>query len=1186
MLPPTLLFSPVASEAVGWLEQDGLAMQTLGAWRLMTESDLPPATEIWRSLFFDTPRGTAECALLAALGDALADGQALASHLPDTLRTQILFSSPSGAAAQAALLRGLDTVAECWPAGRCLRVGVTGSSNPALLRRIADTVTGHAIFLRLLVLGQDAEALDASRDTVAQIPGAAVKAWADLAAADGHGCDVVLDLYGLSLPDAAGLAPAALIGLLAPGGLLLSAEPEPSRLAGLVFGGAGSAALRPADTWCAVLRDEGCTEPRAVALEGALWPVALVAGLDHPSPDEEGGLVVFAAPGDPLAEALSARQAALRRLPVEALKDALAAPFTASLDHLLMLAPGMAGDGNEADRLAALLADIGAAMMHLPEAGPAPRLWLVAHGAPGQGTLPAALAGLRRVVANEVPGLDCRTIGLDAALPPDEAAGRVLAELTTPDPEREVWLTEGGRLVPRLRRHLPPPSACSGPRRLEATHPGLISSLAWLPMEPRAPGAGEVAISVRAAALNFRDVMWAQGLLPDEALLAGFSGPSLGLECAGIVTAVGPDVDDFAPGDRVIAVAPAALATEVVTPRNGVMRMPGALDFAEAATIPVAFMTVVYALGHLARLEPGERVLIHGGAGGVGLAAIQYALHRGAEVYATAGSQMRRQMLRQLGVAGAFDSRSTQFADDVLAATGGEGVDVVLNSLSGELMRQSLRLLRPFGRFLEIGKRDLYGNTPIGIRPLRHNISYFAIDSDELVGLRPAVGQAVLDEVAALLDEGRLRPLPYRSFGFTEAVDAFRLMQSSGHIGKLVLLPEPTIPLRARPDFTADADGVYVVTGGLAGFGLQAAQWLARHGARRLALIGRRGPDTPGAGEALAGFASQGVRAEAFACDVTDEAALAGVLAQVRDGLGPIRGVLHAAMVLDDAFLKDLDAARFATVIRPKLAGAVALDRLTRGDALDLFVLFSSVTTVIGTPGQAAYVAANVTLEALARRRHEAGLPALAVQWGPIGDAGYLVRQARVGDMLSAMLGAAPLGAAEALDALPGLLACGMPVVGLADAAWGELRTRLPGLAGPFWDEMPVTAHGDASGESVRTRLAALSSEEATREVLEILRQELGAILKQSPATLDVSRPVLDFGVDSLMAIELRTALELRLGMPLPLMLLSGGFTLSGMAARLTGVVLQGDEGTVSEHELAASILRHEGEAAVAEALD
>ena len=1186
--------------AMGWLAEDGYAGRDAEGWRLAAATDLPPSGDIWRSLFFEAPQAGAEATLLAALGPALAGTDAgTGLLLSPALREQILFASPTAAAAMEALLRSLGTVTATWPAGRCLRLAAVGALHAPLLRRVVERMASCGIPLRLVLLAHEPAALTGVQELVADTPGVVARLWDALPAAERHGhdpaaerqsFDIVLDLYGLSAPLRHRLDAGALTGLLAPGGLLLGAEPAESRLAALLFGPATDpdfdpvqgAAVQPPEAWCTALADAGCANARQMLLDGALWPVALLAGSrgpepsaePHPAPDDSD-LVVFAAPDDPLAAALSARQGILRLLPIEALKDALTAPFAATLRHLLLLAPGATDDDSGAEMLPELLADISAALLRMPASASA-RLWLVARGSPVCTGMAAGLAGLRRVAANELPGLECRTLCLDTALPAEAAAERIAQELAGPDDEAEAWWRAGGRFVPRLRRYLPPALPVAGPRRLEVVRPGLISSLAWRHAVPAPPGPGEVAIEVRAAALNFRDVMWAQGLLPDEALLEGFSGPSLGLECAGVVTAVGEGVDDLAPGDRVVAVAPAALATHAVTRRNGVMRVPDGLDFAAAATIPVAFMTAIYALGRLARLEAGERVLIHGGAGGVGLAAIQYALHKGAVVYATAGSAMRRQMLRMLGVAGVFDSRSAGFVDDLLAATDGAGVDVVLNSLSGELMKQSVRLLRPFGRFLEIGKRDLYRNTSVGIRPLRHNAAYFAIDIDELVGQRPALGQAVLDEVAALLEQGCARPLPYRPFGFAEVVDAFRLLQSSGHVGKLVLLPEPTPPAPARAAFAADPGGVYLVTGGLSGFGLEAARWLARQGARQLALLSRRGEATPGAEAALTGFAAAGVDARAYACDVADEAQLHRTLARIRRGQGPLRGVLHAALVLDDARLAELDAARFAAVIRPKLGGAAALDRLTRGDPLDLFVLFSSVTTVIGTPGQANYVAANAALETLAERRHAAGLPALAVLWGPIGDAGYLVRESRVSDMLAKMLGSAHLRAAQALEALPALLACGRCVVGLADIAWGELRGRLPGLAAPFWSEMPHASLADQSGSTIRARLAGLGLAEAGQVVLEVLVEEVAAILKLAPSAIDVSRPVLEFGVDSLMGVELRTALESRLGVQLPLLALSGATTLSAMSRHLLAA-LQTD--AASSHDvLKAAILRHEGQ--------
>jgi len=1187
LLPDAASRPPLRQTALGWLAEDGYAEPVAQGWRLVDSIDLPPSAEIWRSLFFEAPQAPAENAVLATIGPALARGGADAEAgllLSATLQEHLLTASPSATHAMEALLRAVGAVTAAWPAGRCLRVAIVGMLQGPLPRRLVERMAQCAIPLRLVVLAHDPEALGAVRDVVARTPGVVAKLWDGLAEEERNGFDLVLDVFGLHLPGRTRVTPEALSGLMAPSGLLLCVEPVHSRAASVLFGPALGAdtvgLLETQQTLCASLRDAGLAAVQATLLDGAIWPVTLLVASAsteelHAGPEgDAAGLVVFAAPDDPLAAALAARQTVLRVLPIEAMKDALTAPFAARLCHVLLLAADPTEDDAGAELLPELLAEISAALLRMPSSQTA-RLWLVSPGSPAA-SVTAALAGLRRVAANELPALQCHAVCLDLGLPAAEAAERILRELADPDAESEAYWRSGGRLVPRLRRGLPPLPPVAGPRVLKVQRPGLIGSLAWVPTTPPAPGPGEVAVEVRAAALNFRDVMWAQGLLPDEAVQAGFSGPSLGLECAGVVTSVGTEINDLAPGDHVIAVAPAALATHVVTRRAGVMRVPAGLDFAAAATIPVAFMTAVHALGRLARLDAGETVLIHGGAGGVGLAAIQYALHKGAVVYATAGSEMRRQALRMLGVAGVFDSRSTSFVDDVLAATGGEGVDVVLNSLSGEAMQQSVRLLRPFGRFLEIGKRDLYRNTAIGVRPLRHNAAYFAVDIDELMASRPADGLIVLQEVSALLEAGALRPLPFRAFGFADAINAFRLLQSSGHVGKVVLLPETTPPAVTQPVFTASDDGVYLVTGGLSGFGLDTARWLARHGARRLALVSRRGAHTPDAAEVLAAFAEQDVDARAFACDVADLTALQGVCAEMRRTMGPIRGVLHAAMVLDDAYLQHLDVARFTTVIRPKLAGAAALDQVTRGDPVELFVLFSSITTVIGTPGQANYVAANAAMEALAERRRAAGLPALAVQWGPISDAGYLARDTKVSEMLAKMLGSRHLRAAEALEALPMLLQAGRCVVGVADVAWGDLRSRLPGLAGPFWSEMPTTESGSRSSGSIRAEIAGLSPDDANRVVLDVLVEELARILQLTSAAIDVDRPIHEFGVDSLMAVELQTALEGRLGLQLPLAALTGSTNLRAVPPRLLQT-LQAADGTQTA-DVAAAILRHENE--------
>src|SRR6185295_7659439 len=305
-------------------------------------------------------------------------------------------------------------------------------------------------------------------------------------------------------------------------------------------------------------------------------------------------------------------------------------------------------------------------------------------------------------------------------------------------------------------------------------------------VERAAPQVGEVEVEIEASGLNFRDLMWAMSLLPEEILEDGFAGPTLGLECAGRIVRTGEGVKTFKPGDRVMGFAPSAFANYVTVPSHVMVRIPETMSFEAAATVPVAFSTAYYGLVTLAHLSRGEWVLIHGGAGGVGLAALQIALARGARVIATAGSEERRDLLTILGAHEVLDSRSLAFADEVHRITG-EGAAVVLNSLAGDAMERGLRALKPFGRFIELGKRDFIANTHIGLRPFRRNLSYFGVDLDQLLVGRRSASAMPLTKVMKLFEQGVFAPLPYRAFPAERAIDAFRLMQQSGHIGKIIM---------------------------------------------------------------------------------------------------------------------------------------------------------------------------------------------------------------------------------------------------------------------------------------------------------------------------------------------------------------------------------------------------------------
>ena len=1150
---------PLLRGLLGWMDADGLATRDGAAWQL-AEAELPAPDDIFRSLLFDAPEAVADAALLAGAAEALP--AALAGvpppALPAALRDHLLHASPSADQAAAALADAVLAAARAWSSGRPLRVLELGAGRGALTRRVLRRLDSAGMGTELsVVAATSADDLPALAEALASYPDAGAVAWCPGDASPPGRFDLIIGLHALSRlqpdGDADTGALAALRDVLAPGGLLLAAEPAPSR-AWELMAGADPAALpatRDGAVWRTALAGAGFDAAWSRELPDALWPVCMVGGRvpaagAATAPARSGAVHVFAEPGDTLAAALAdALRAGGVAATVSGPDGLIAVLSRAGAVEAVVLAPDGSTPGLSAGWLARLAALAGV------EADA--RVWLVTQGDAEGEPFAAALLGLGRVLANEAPGLGLRQVRLARGLP--DAAARLARVVLADEAEPEQALHAGGRAVTRARAGLPRAARpAAGEVRLAAAQPGLLGALRWEAAPALAPGPGEIAVRVMAAALNFRDVMWAMGLLPDEALLDGFAGPTLGLECAGVVDAVGQGVDGFVTGDRVMAFAPASLATRAVTRAHAAVRLPDSLSFAQAATIPVAFLTAAYALGHLARLQPGESVLVHGGAGGVGLAAIQYAKELGATVFATAGSETKRALLRRLGVDAALDSRSLRFADEVMRLTSGQGVDVVLNSLSGEAMERSLAVLRPFGRFLELGKRDFYGNTPVGLRPFRRNVAYHGVDVDALPVQRPELAASLLAEVAGLFAEGRLRPLPHRVFEFDDAVEAFRLMQSAGHIGKVVLVPGACPPPAAAVPATwaARADRTYVVTGGPTGFALEAARWLVASGARHLAFLSRRGAAAPEAGEALA---SLGVESCALACDVADEAALAATLEQVRAGMPPIGGVVHAAMVLDDALLTRLDEARFARVLAPKWGGAEALDRLTRGDPVELFLLFSSVTAAFGNPGQGNYVAANAALEAVAERRHREGLPALAVGWGPIGDAGYLTRATAVGDALAKRLGTAHLRAADALAALPTLLASGVAAVGYADLRWTALRGSLPLIASPMFAEMTAGAAEEASEVDLRALIEGRTAEEARGLVAGLLVQEVAAILKLAPDRVDPARPLAELGMDSLMAVELRLAMEQRFGVTLPVLALSEGTTLASMARRVVGTL-------------------------------
>lgn len=739
-----------------------------------------------------------------------------------------------------------------------------------------------------------------------------------------------------------------------------------------------------------------------------------------------------------------------------------------------------------------------------------------------------ALAG---VVASEYPTSGLSRIDLDPANS-EEDAEALLAEACASDREDRVAYRDGNRYLARLSLGQEVPGGEEAPVQLEISERGSLGNLALQPLERKAPGAGEVEIRVYATGLNFRDVLNALGMYQGDA------GP-LGNECAGVVTAIGPGVTRLAVGDDVVAMVDRSFATHVVAPETMTVRKPPFITYQEAATVPVTFLTADYALHALSNIKAGDRVLIHAVTGGVGMAATQIALRAGAIVFGTAGSPAKRELAKRLGVHHLSDSRSLDFVEDFKRDTGGKGFNIVLNSLAGEFIPASLGLVAKGGSFVEIGKTDIW--TPETVAQKYPGVRYHPLYLGEVAAADPELIRSMLGNIIADMDDGPLRPLSQTVFPLAEAERAFRYMGQGLHTGKVVIT-------QPRPASVRD-DGAYVITGGLTGLGLTTARWLAEQGARNLVLFGRRAPSADAVAK-IAEIEATGAKVRVAQVDVGDQAGLAALLSNVRQEIGPIRGVVHGAGVLDDGMLSEQTPQRFASVMAPKVKGGWLLHELTAKDPLDFFVLFSSGAALLASPGQSNYAAANGFLDGLASYRHARGLPALSINWGSWAEVGMA---AGVGDdhhRRWAAMGLEMITPETGMEMLGSMLASG---AGPQVAAVPIVRSRLPAAVGPFYSGL-VDAKVAGKSDTVAVPVNVLADlraadPDARRGLLDavLADQVLKVLALPAGQKVDPHETLLNLGMDSLMAMELRNRIQAMADVRVAVADLLGGASLSDL---------------------------------------
>ena len=777
-----------------------------------------------------------------------------------------------------------------------------------------------------------------------------------------------------------------------------------------------------------------------------------------------------------------------------------------------------------------------------------PRLWLVTAGAQAapsnhpviSGVAQSSVWGMGKVISLEHPELNCVRIDLDPGKTIEEQALTLFAEIRSLDREDQIALRDDARYVARLiashhqqqQKQLVVPSQ---PFKLEILDRGSLDSLSLEPTSRKAPAAGEVEIRVRATGLNFLDVVSALGLVPQE--VDGVSQQQLmemdsfGGECAGEIVAVGEEVKDFKIGDSVMAMAMGSFSQYVTVDVNYVAIKPEILSFESAASIPINFLTAYYALHHVAQISSGERVLIHAAATGTGMAAVKIAQKAGAEVFATA-SQSKWEVLEKMGVKHIMNSRTVDFADQVMESTQGQGVNLVLNSLtSGEFVSKSLSVVSNGGRFVEIGKRGVWDSSKV--KAIRPDVSYSVIDLVRESQRQPELISLMLQNLSQEFNKNLLQPPPLKLFSIEEVVSAFRYMQQAKHIGKIVVTQ--TEPTQDTTKISFRGDASYLITGGLGGLGLLVARWMVSKGAKHIVLVGRRSPDET-AQKKIKELETAGASVIVEKADVSDRESMEKVLSNIEHSTFPLAGIIHSAGTLSDGVIQNQTWSSFEKVMAPKVQGAWYLHELTQQHSLDFFVLFSSVASLFGSPGQANHSAANAFLDGLAHYRRAMGLPGLSIHWGVVSQVGEAAE--RGADVSALQQGMGVIAPAQVLESLE-LLMSGQSTteanfgieVGVVPLEWSQWQERVSKwrFLGD-WQQTTLEV-AELSKSDFLLKLEATPPKDRRSLLVAHVRRQVALVLGiNHPESISLETGFFELGMDSLTSVELRNKLQTSLG--------------------------------------------------------
>ncbi|KAI9737711.1 MAG: hypothetical protein M1818_005715 [Claussenomyces sp. TS43310] len=670
------------------------------------------------------------------------------------------------------------------------------------------------------------------------------------------------------------------------------------------------------------------------------------------------------------------------------------------------------------------------------------------------------------------------------------------------------------------------------PLKMKIGSPGLLDTLHFIDDYTLSTSLAEdyVEIEVRAIGLNFKDVMIAMGQLVNE---------HIGTECSGVVTQVGSKVSGLKIGDRVCAICEGSFASYIRCRATSVAQIEDSLPFETAATIPLIWCTAYYSLIDLGRLERGESVLIHAAAGGVGQAAIILAQMIGAEIFVTVGSlDKKRHLMKEYQIPEdrIFFSRDTSFSSQIQAATKGRGVDVVLNSLAGDALLATWQCLASFGRFIEIGKRDIVGNTRLEMAPFAKNVTFSSVDLIVVLSERPLLMKRLLSDVFNLYRQGVVKPItPLSVFAVSDVESAFRSLQSGKNLGKIAIKLGAEDQVKAVPAKLSDSllrsDASYLIIGGTGGLGRSITRWMARKGAKHIILASRSSRVNDNVKTLIQDLAVEGTEVLVRQCDVSKQEDVAKLISECSRDLPPIRGIIHSAMVLHDILFEKMSFDNYNDVVQPKVAGAWNLHNNLSKHDLDFFITLSSAAGIIGNKGQAAYSAANTFMNAFAQYRVSQGLPASAIDLAAVSDVGYLAENTDRKALVMDSMGSEGVNEVE----LHALIAAAISKR-MSSSCSNHCITGLditPGSQAPAWmldpkfsrirpSELEAAAKSTAKVSLSQSLKQASCIEEAEALVYGGLVDKVSAILMIAKDEIDGRQPISAYGLDSLVAVEIR----------------------------------------------------------------